>query len=343
MKSFLQSYDTILFDMDGVITCEMGYWQSAAATVVEILTGESTEHIASNLKDLCNRVFHQLETIRAAKHTGINTNWDLAYVTVCLCRYARFLHPSYTLDDCFQYVYTYFSDTSLQATEIYADCSDKINQALPRQDAYWEHQKEFWHLLQDMFQQWSLGDDLYEEIYHRKPTTYGHNGIILQEDPLFPLDEIHSLLQALQASGKQLGIGTGRPWFELEPSLRRWDLLSYFDPDALVTYSDVYQAQIDLAEQGISCTLSKPHPYMFLKGVLGKSYPDEKIIQGDYDPAPCKKTLVVGDAGSDILSAHAAGMDFLAVLTGPEGENGRTFFEQKQAEYILPTVLDLLN
>ena len=37
MKEFLNKYDTVIFDLDGVITSEQCYWDAAALTVWEYL------------------------------------------------------------------------------------------------------------------------------------------------------------------------------------------------------------------------------------------------------------------------------------------------------------------
>ena len=37
LAPFMKKYDTVLFDMDGVITSEESYWNIAAMTVVEQL------------------------------------------------------------------------------------------------------------------------------------------------------------------------------------------------------------------------------------------------------------------------------------------------------------------
>ena len=82
---------------------------------------------------------------------------------------------------------------------------------------------------------------------------------------------------------------------------------------------------------------------MFLKGIFGRLYDDEKIINGDYDKEKCKKTLVVGDAGADMFAAFAAGCDFAAVLTGITGDKAREFFEKENATYILKDVTFLME
>ena len=83
-------------------------------------------------------------------------------------------------------------------------------------------------------------------------------------------------------------------------------------------------------------------PYMFLKALYGTDYSNKRIVDGDYDKAKIKTTLVVGDAGADILAAQAMGADFCAVLTGIQGERARGYFEKLGANYILKSVEDFL-
>ena len=66
-------------------------------------------------------------------------------------------------------------------------------------------------------------------------------------------------------------------------------------------------------------------------------------MDGDYDSELIKSTLVVGDAGADILAAKAMGADFCAVLTGVSGEKARKYFEEQNAEYILSSVINMME
>ena len=51
--------------------------------------------------------------------------------------------------------------------------------------------------------------------------------------------------------------------------------------------------------------------------------------------------LVVGDALCDLIAAHDAGCRFCAVLTGVDGKDARTFFENMGADYILEDATEL--
>ena len=87
MKEFLDKYDTVIFDMDGVITSEQNYWNSAALTVREYLTSKNyfgahdicAAEMSGNAVKIRSEVFCDDEIISEFKSRGVNSNWDLGY------------------------------------------------------------------------------------------------------------------------------------------------------------------------------------------------------------------------------------------------------------------------
>ena len=77
--------------------------------------------------------------------------------------------------------------------------------------------------------------------------------------------------------------------------------------------------------------------------MLGEGYDDAVIVSGNYEKEKIARTLVVGDAGSDILAAKAMGADFCAVLTGVSGKAAKSYFESMKSEYILDSIADFLK
>ena len=89
LAKFLGKYDTVIFDMDGVITSEQNYWNCAALTVWEYLNYNSGQKINAaecmqNISKIRSRVFSDDELISILKGKGVNSNWDLGYVTVLI-------------------------------------------------------------------------------------------------------------------------------------------------------------------------------------------------------------------------------------------------------------------
>jgi len=79
--------DTIIFDMDGVITTEEKYWACARLAVWELVTqtlelpdafGDAI-HSESAREAVCSDTL-----IYALKSRAVNSNWDITYVLACL-------------------------------------------------------------------------------------------------------------------------------------------------------------------------------------------------------------------------------------------------------------------
>ena len=85
--------DTVIFDMDGVITGEAEYWSAADHTVLELLY---SKQFTGLIDDTMLSVLHKSGAPVAFEHfvspafiallrnNGINTNWDLAYFSFAL-------------------------------------------------------------------------------------------------------------------------------------------------------------------------------------------------------------------------------------------------------------------
>lgn len=337
MKDFLKKYDTVIFDMDGVITSEQNYWNSAALTVREYLSsdkyfGKTSVDAAGMSADalkIRSEVFSDDALINELKSCGVNSNWDLGYVTVLISLICGSAEPGDILEHARS-----LSDNILDE---YDGLAAAAAAALGRDKAYTERNGELWTAMRDCFQEWFLGEEIFREQFGREPVEHGKPGLLHSERPIIPMDKLVELLSELSKS-KRVCTGTGRPYAELITPLTAWDVLKYFAPDGLSNYDHVAAAERRYNETA----LTKPHPYMFLKALYGTDYDDARLLSGDYDRKAIERTLIVGDAGADILAAKAMGADFCAVLTGVAGESARGFFEELGAEYILPSAAELL-
>ncbi len=342
----LGKYDIILFDMDGVVTSEQQYWNSSALTAHEYINSDvyygdrklapaDIGLMRGHIAEIRNQLFCNDDTIRLLKERGVNSNWDLTYLTIAAALLLRQNDKVVR----FNRVHSYLSELNMNAFEMYDFIGKELAEQLGLPLEVTRRNGELWIGAVSCFQEWYLGDELFKKINGREPLTYGKRGFINDELPLHDLDRITEFLETLHNSGKTLGVGTGRIFYEIEMPFNRWDIMKYFDPNRLICYSDIEAAEAKLS----GVTLSKPHPYMFLKGVFGKDYPDADIVSGNYDKEELRRALVVGDAGADILAAQAAGIDFAAVLTGVSGENARQYFVDNNADYIFSDVLELVQ
>lgn len=330
----IKDFRTILFDMDGVLTSEQGYWNCAALTVYELLHSRryfgkqelDVPKLAGQTSKLRDWYFFGDRTIVALKNLGVNSNWDLAYLV--LAGFAGLDHAEG------EAVFRHFEKVGLQPPELYDHAKELLQKRYPAMDC--ERNGELWKTLQEVFDEWEYGDQYYELAKGIKPRQSGKPGFIRQELPMHSVEETKRLLDTLRSWNITLGVGTGRPAFELWVPLRKWGLDQYFAPEHCVTHDD-----IAASSQRLGLFLAKPNPFTFWKAALGKAYPEEKIVAGAFDGMPPEDILVVGDAGADILAAKAMGAKFAAVLTGVNGLSARQYFEQQGADYIFNTVLEL--
>lgn len=339
LAKFLDKYDTVIFDMDGVITSEQNYWNCAALTVWEYLKWNRDEKINSaecmgKLTEIRKKVFCSDELISVLKGKGVNSNWDLGYVTVLIAWICGGREYNGDFFDVLSYAKNLSDNIIDEYDKLAGDCSQRTGF-----DYDWlKRNGIMWQTMRDIFQMWFLGDELFEKTFGYASLNGGKSGLLYKEEPIVDKDKLIEMLRLL-SENKRVCTGTGRPYIEMLPPITNWGIKRYFADNGLCNYDHVVAAEKTLENNA----LTKPHPYMFLKALYGTDYDDKKLINGDYDKAKIKKTLVVGDAGADILAAKAMGADFCAVLTGIQGEGARGYFENLGAEYILRSVEDFLE
>lgn len=316
--NFSDRYDTIIFDMDGVITSEQSYWDAAALTIAEAENMESRDAVF-----LRKHLFYEDRLISLFKERGINSNWDLAYLV------RAFKAPEKDA----KAVYEEIKENDMLAFDLYKKAQELLAKrlSLPLEDTVREGR--IWREMQEDFQHWFLGTEMYFED-SEKPVT--REGLYQGEKPLIGQAGIDALVK-LHQKGVRLCIATGRPLKEALSPLKLWGILDLFDKNSIATYTHIRNAEEQTGMQG---KLTKPHPYIFVKAFLGTDFPDEDIVEGNYK-ADFSHCLAVGDAGADMLSAQNAGMDFAAVLTGIAGEDARSYFEKSGADYILNTMKEI--
>ena len=339
MKAFLDRYDTVIFDMDGVITSEQNYWNSAALTVREYLSSRS--YFGSGVidaaamsgpeavREIRNEVFCGDRLISELKSRGVNSNWDLGYVAVLIALAEGSGEPERILERA--------AGLPGNILSVYGSLAEEAASATGLSPEETRRGGGLWTAMRDCFQEWFLGDELFRRQYGREPVRGGKPGLLNSERPIIPMESLRAVLRGLSET-KRVCTGTGRPYAELITPLRAWDIEKYFAADGLCNYDHVAAAEARFKGE----TLTKPHPYMFLKALFGTGLDDRRILSGEYDRSAIERTLVVGDAGADILAAKAMGADFCAVLTGVAGEGARGYFEEQGAEYILGSAAELL-
>lgn len=335
MKFQPNNFEKVIFDMDGVITSEHIYWDTAALTVYELLYSHKQfgvmdidrEWCRENYKELRRVIFCSDKTIRAVKNLGVNTNWDLAYIVYCVSKY---IEPhSVSLDEWhFESVRMFIENIEVKAPEVYDLVGGLASVATGENLDYFKRgQGKVWKRLIDCFQSWFHGDG-------------NVNGLNLQEEPILPIDDIKRVLKSLKKAGLKLGIGTGRPREEILFPLNQWNIIEYFEPDMIVTYDEVDSAEKELK---LETPISKPDPFVFLKSAYGAEYSDTDILNKNYNSISKDKIVVVGDAPSDLLAAKAAQFAFVGVLSGIDRISAEKYFLSMNADYIMEDITGLIS
>lgn len=328
LAAFLDKYDTVLFDMDGVITSEQNYWTVAALTVWEWLykSEVTASEMTENAAEIRSKVFCDDKLISLLKGKGVNSNWDLGYIVYAMCRIEN--------TDDFEKVMHSCESLSGNILDEYPKIAERLSKITGIDCA---RNGKLWTEMMLTFQEWFLGDGLFRKTFGREPVISGKKGFVYTEKPIIDGDILKSIFSELSKDGKRLATATGRPSNELIEPLKSFGIYDRFAPDGIINYDHIRKA-----EDNLELNLTKPHPYIFIKAMLGEEYPDEIIVSGEYDKTKLSRTLVVGDAGADILAAKAMGADFCAVLTGVSGEGAREYFESLDSEYILQSLADFL-
>lgn len=343
----LTDIDKIIFDMDGVITSEYMYWDAAALSAFELLTSNKfygssdfdSEYCMEHLSEIHKNVLLDDKTTKEIKRRGVNTNWDLAYLIICLSLAVNKKLNNFTREHS-EKVYNSLKNMTCNAPEIYEEAEKLAKFATEVNDESFKRTSgKLWNEMQLSFQHWFLGTESYKPIYGEPLTADFRKGLVNLEKPVIELEKIQNTLNKLYDAGIMLGIGTGRPEAEIQKPIEMWDIKKYFDKNSIVTYSDVMNTENKLKPE---FPLAKPHPYVFLKAAFGSMLSDEEILYEKYNKEKCKRVLIVGDAPSDFLAAKAAGFKFAAVLTGVSGKAAEKYFKDNDADYILENVSELI-
>lgn len=335
MKLNLNNYNKIIFDLDGVITSELAYWQAAALGAYDLLFSADRYGISGIDREFCRRSYKHIyttvmcggRTVKAVKRLGINTNWDLLYTVFCVSKY---LNPELDTPDAahFQSVCMFIENIEQKAPDVYFTLGSLAAHAMPEyeQDRFVRGGNGLWAELLEVFNLWYEGCDDFD-------------GTMVNDELLFPDSEVKDTLDYLKNRGIALGIGSGRPKHDIINPLKMHGILGCFDPALFASFDEVCAAEAALNPE---LPLAKPDPFVFRKAALGGEYSDADLSAERFDKSKLKGTLIVGDAPSDLMSAKSGGFDFLGVLTGVEGDGMLSYFTQNHADYILNDIRELV-
>ncbi len=323
--------DTLIFDLDGVITTEEKYWACARLTLWELVTqtlgsanafGDAV-HDSAIREDLAPD-----DLIYALKNRAVNSNWDITYVLASL--YIAGLPDATVLsavevEDLLQAIrdtmvapsdwprllIEFLSQThGAKGRVLVQEAGHRLRKALDfsaDDDQLLRPDGRFWWYLHGQFQRWYSGEAMQQ--FGAPP---------LSDGTVISSDKIEATLIRLQKAGYVIGTATGRPRDELADALGSLGLMQYFDPNRMGTFDVIRESETRLGLDG----LVKPHPFSLLRAL----YPDidaAMLLKEDFQKKYRGNVVMIGDSTSDVIMARSAGCHAVGVLTGVRGEAAR--------------------
>jgi len=372
---------TILFDVDGVMLSEERYFDASALTVWELLYSSQYLGLTNDtfspapeeaeIRRVRAEVFAQDDVLNFIKSRGINSNWDMVFLAFSyqLIRLLEVLKPQLGTEATnmlasqidrpqlaqirewgrahapdFQVDYAAFTADfakgSAQKAEMLLYLNVIAEERCGVKTEMFSRNSDLWQLVQKTFQEWYLGDDRVAASIGRETMQPGKKGFLTDEIPIVPPAEMVELFRTLKEKGYTIGIGTGRPTIETHVPLNEMQILEWFDQNRVVTASHVLEAE---EEYPAYAPMSKPHPFSYVKGLLGLTTPNSEVVNYSLPIANGEEVLIVGDSLADFLAARSIGCKFAATLTGLSGQDARAKFEEEKADYILNDVREILS
>ncbi|MEH7156754.1 HAD family hydrolase [Neobacillus drentensis] len=369
-------FETILFDVDGVLLSEEHYFDASALTVWEMLISSNylglepwhykTDYHQEEIKEIRETVFEKDQVLKFLKSRGLNANWDMIYLSFChqlihllsqirekeaekinrwcqapinrevLVEIGAVLN-NYDVKLDFGLFVKEFVRSDATKQELFNYLNGLAKEKLGIETSIF-HKGELWDVCEHVSQEWYVGDKHVLASTGRPSVQLGKKGFLAYETTLAPKQEIEELFLILNNSGLTIGIGTGRPELETIQPFYHLDWLKHFDEKRIVTADDVLMAEKEFPDEG---ALSKPHPFTYIMGHRGKGTSVQDCLDAELPLADAETILVVGDSLADLLAARELGCKFAAVLTGLSGKSARSDFEKHEADYILDSVLDI--
>lgn len=274
-------FDLLIFDMDGVLIDVSRSYRETIQQTVQIYF-EAGLGFGKSRKTLITK-----EDISLFKSTGgFNNDWDLTSALILYLLSISRLPPSpkrkrfSTIPEVVQYLRTKSSPvdpdiadllrkkdlfTFIRRVKSAGGGLKGIRRTLKdMKRASWngwvyrsgDIDKE--NLVKRIFQELYLGGQ-FATYYHLQPLFCRDQGYYLRERLLIPREILASLRKRVR-----LGIASGRPRFEAELALKRFQLLSYFD--SIVTLDECEEEEKRIFKRtGRRVKCSKPHPYSILR------------------------------------------------------------------------------
>ncbi|GAC1684270.1 MAG: hypothetical protein NVS9B9_06260 [Ktedonobacteraceae bacterium] len=365
----------IIFDLDGVITSEEAYWDTAGLVIHELLYSSRYWNIenmttayhpvaVADASRASSRSILPEAVIVGFKSRAINSNWDTCYCGFCLylihllalVPYREALFPLRPADDdwiaAFRAQLATIGDKNIHDTQIL----DVINGPVFYGYSGLELIKRF-----DVYASQVLGIPV-EDVFARYSPSWWFCEHLFQEwylgDELYTRDYGHAPVQA----GKRGCIHFEEPLLPVEyirSTLEKLQQQGY--TLGIATGRPGQEALVPLENYGLLSyfdtrhitthdEIAKAETELAAQGKptsLVKPHPYQFLLAADPEyvhssySQKLQSCLIVGDTPSDIQGGHTAGAITIAVLTGAKTPQARTILERSGPDFLIADVTHL--
>ncbi len=367
--------NTIIFDLDGVVTSEEAYWDTAGLVIHELLYSSRYWNVENSTD-----VYHPVRTAEASrrvsrsvlpeavivsfKSRAINSNWDTCYCGFCLYLMHLLalvpekdaLLPLQPADEAwiaaFRAQLASVSDKKLSEAHVLTAMNTQLFdgysglELIQRFDAYAGSvlERPIAGVFARYSTSWRLCEKLFQEWYlgddlyirdHGRPPTQTGKQGCIHFEE--PLLPVEKLRETLEALQKQ-GYTLG-----IATGRPGQEALVPLENYGLLAYFDTRHitthteiARAEAEQRTHGTPVS-----------LVKPHPYQFLLAVDpthqHTSLPPKTSpfVIVGDTPSDIRGGRAAGAITVAVLTGAKTPQARTILEQSRPDFLLQDVTEL--
>ncbi len=358
------SVTVVLFDVDGVFLSEERCFDVSALAVHEMLYSPRylnlntyqfrTDYSDQEIKDIRAEVFSNDEVLDRFKQMGLNSNWDMLFVTfsilyIELMKDAQVNFENVDIADIqevgrmmdtqkadYSKVVDFLKGDIYTKDSIYDALMAYAREKLDLTDASaFEMSGAIWATGQYKYQEWYLGSKDVKTSTGIEAEEPDKPGFINDEEWIVAPEDIRGMLKRLLDAGVEIGVATGRPRQETLIPFHQERLMDLFRDNRISTASEVLAAEATEQAEG---SLAKPHPYSYLWSLYehDETHFEDAVNQRNLSD---DKIFIVGDSVADYYCAEAIGSDFIATLTGLTGRAIIPNFEALGVDHMVDSVL----
>lgn len=355
----------VLFDVDGVFLSEERCFDVSALAVHEMLFSPrylnlgkekfKIDYTDKEIDSIRASIFSGDEVLERFKKMGLNSNWDMLFVTFSVL-YINLIEDSNInvdkvdisdiykvgemlsdLEVDYSRVVDFLKEGNYTKDTLYTELMEYARQKIkiPNPEIFDMH-GPIWKTGQYKYQEWYLGSKDVKTSTGMEPEEENKEGFINDEEWIRSPEDIKDMLKRLLEAGVQIGVATGRPRQETLIPFHQEGLMDLFRSNRVSTASEVLAAE---GVEGIDVSLAKPHPYSYLWSLYEHD-------ETHFDDAVNKRNVsdetiyIIGDSIADFYCADAIGADFIATLTGLTGKEIIPNFEALGVTKMVESVLE---